>query len=761
MAELRKVASVIAKGPKGDQGPQGVDGRDGAPGLPGPVGPIGPPGPKGDKGQDGRAGLNGAQGVPGKQGPQGKTPAHQVSNNELRFKNPDGSWGNWISAPSSAGGQGALVADIGLNSSYRSDNTIIYTPSAGDLTMVAQDKTKYKFAIRLQSALNIGGPVESPWQDQTGSWAFSTDTADYYVWYNIDAGGVDPSALWPGRIGIEVALVLADTGADVAIATRAEILSVPGITEVVQADPLQLHYEIDSPVDVPSAYMGRFGEIDQTVFTLAEGGQKVYFSAGPDESTIGDGDAMVVRIGRDSTVTGHEAVAIGHNTASPELSVVVGAHAFSELQGGIAIGETSRSYGASSTTVGRRAHASGNGAMALGNAAHSDGDRAMAIGQRSEAFGDFSIGIGRFSRANGDDSIAIGTNADAAVDDGLAIGSGASASATDTMAIGTSAAASAPNAFAFGNRSVSSADNAIAIGVDASSTFASAISIGQTSLATQANAVAIGVGSAASFADSVAFGTNASATNTDTIAFGTDASATNQGSIAIGNTASATADFATVIGPQASATSGFSVAIGYLSQCNGIAGTALGYSSIVNPTGGVAVGNLNTIAPGAQFGMAFGQATAINHANAIILGSIGTSTAVNQCQIGTPTQPIDEFWFGKGAVAAAGVAVATSLSTTAAGGTDQVGGDFNLRSGSGSGAGNGGSLRLEVHPPGASGTQNNPAVTRIHCDSTGLGFFNTAPVAQPNVTGSKGGNAALASLMTALANLGLVTDSTT
>lgn len=41
------------------------------------------------------------------------------------------------------------------------------------------------------------------------------------------------------------------------------------------------------------------------------------------------------------------------------------------------------------------------------------------------------------------------------------------------------------------------------------------------------------------------------------------------------------------------------------------------------------------------------------------------------------------------------------------------------------------------------------------------GFLGAAAVTRPNVTGAKGGNAALGSLMTALANLGLVTDSTT
>lgn len=43
----------------------------------------------------------------------------------------------------------------------------------------------------------------------------------------------------------------------------------------------------------------------------------------------------------------------------------------------------------------------------------------------------------------------------------------------------------------------------------------------------------------------------------------------------------------------------------------------------------------------------------------------------------------------------------------------------------------------------------------------GLAFFNGSPAVQPSITGSRGGNAALASLITALATMGLVTDNTT
>lgn len=50
---------------------------------------------------------------------------------------------------------------------------------------------------------------------------------------------------------------------------------------------------------------------------------------------------------------------------------------------------------------------------------------------------------------------------------------------------------------------------------------------------------------------------------------------------------------------------------------------------------------------------------------------------------------------------------------------------------------------------------------RFSVDTTGIGFYGTTPVAKPNVVGAKGGNVALANLMTALAGMGLVIDSTT
>ncbi len=50
---------------------------------------------------------------------------------------------------------------------------------------------------------------------------------------------------------------------------------------------------------------------------------------------------------------------------------------------------------------------------------------------------------------------------------------------------------------------------------------------------------------------------------------------------------------------------------------------------------------------------------------------------------------------------------------------------------------------------------------RLRVDGSGVGFFGAKPVTQPRIAGSRGANAALAHLLTALAGLGLFYDSTT
>lgn len=50
---------------------------------------------------------------------------------------------------------------------------------------------------------------------------------------------------------------------------------------------------------------------------------------------------------------------------------------------------------------------------------------------------------------------------------------------------------------------------------------------------------------------------------------------------------------------------------------------------------------------------------------------------------------------------------------------------------------------------------------KFEVNTTGIGFYGATPAAKPTITGSRSGNAALADLLTDLATLGLITDSTT
>jgi hypothetical protein len=84
-------------------------------------------------------------------------------------------------------------------------------------------------------------------------------------------------------------------------------------------------------------------------------------------------------------------------------------------------------------------------------------------------------------------------------------------------------------------------------------------------------------------------------------------------------------------------------------------------------------------------------------------------------------------------------------------GTNRNGGNVSLQPGVNTGTGILGSLRL----------LDSAAALKIQINTTGIGFFTNAPVARPTVVGSRGGNAALASLLTGLASLGLIIDSST
>jgi hypothetical protein len=69
--------------------------------------------------------------------------------------------------------------------------------------------------------------------------------------------------------------------------------------------------------------------------------------------------------------------------------------------------------------------------------------------------------------------------------------------------------------------------------------------------------------------------------------------------------------------------------------------------------------------------------------------------------------------------------------------------------------------RMEIKQNGQIVMRPNGTDAQFIADANGLGFYGTAGTAKPTISGSRAGNAALASLLTSLAGLGLITDSTT
>ncbi len=104
------------QGKQGEQGSKGDQGERGPQGDVGPQGPIGPEGPQGvpgNAGRDGKVGARGPAGKPGAdgedgtQGPVGPMPDHQWSGTQLRFEEPDGSWGKYVDLKGPQGQPGA------------------------------------------------------------------------------------------------------------------------------------------------------------------------------------------------------------------------------------------------------------------------------------------------------------------------------------------------------------------------------------------------------------------------------------------------------------------------------------------------------------------------------------------------------------------------------------------------------------------------------------------------------------------------------
>jgi hypothetical protein len=222
------------------------------------------------------------------------------------------------------------------------------------------------------------------------------------------------------------------------------------------------------------------------------------------------------------------------------------------------------------------------------------------------------------------------------------------------------------------------------------------------SVGTSVNATAIGAGTLVGADNGTAIGAAAEAANIS--------------STAIGYSTLAAGDRAAAVGALCSATGNDAVAVGHGSSASGAAAVAVGESSIAS----------------ADYSVAVGTGTSATGAGAIALGSDATAAAPDSAAIGPR------------ATVAVGhsnsMAFGADAATTAA---DQI----VLGTGT-----------TMVYVPGEFRVLGD---TVIGSGGSKVGFFGGAGVTKPAVTGSRSGNAALASLLTALSDLGLITDSTT
>lgn len=167
---------IGAKGDQGERGPQGIQGPPGADGATGPAGPAGQqgeqgePGPKGDTGATGPQGPQGPQGEPGPKGDTGARgatgatgpagadgadglpPEHEWQGTALRFKEPDGSWGQAVDLRGAPGSSATVpVATTSVAGKVKVGTNI--SVSNGTIS-VANGSTSAKGVVQLSSATN-------------------------------------------------------------------------------------------------------------------------------------------------------------------------------------------------------------------------------------------------------------------------------------------------------------------------------------------------------------------------------------------------------------------------------------------------------------------------------------------------------------------------------------------------------------------------------------------------------------------------------
>ncbi|HHW7566766.1 TPA: YadA-like family protein [Mannheimia haemolytica] len=207
----------------------------------------------------------------------------------------------------------------------------------------------------------------------------------------------------------------------------------------------------------------------------------------------------------------NKAIAIGKNTevAKNAISgVAIGDTAKTSKTNGIALGNTAKAEGVTSTAIGTTAKASRSGAQAIGFVATADGLNSQAIGTAAMAVKRGAMAVGLDAKAEGVKSQAIGVNAIAKGLHAQAIGTDARALAADATAVGHLASAKGESAAAFGHMAKADKQHATATGAFAKAQAKDATAVGAHARVTKEaiHGSALGAFSRVTTKDGVALG---------------------------------------------------------------------------------------------------------------------------------------------------------------------------------------------------------------------------------------------------------------
>ena len=295
---------------------------------------------------------------------------------------------------------------------------------------------------------------------------------------------------------------------------------------------------------------------------------------------------------------------------------------------------------------------------------------------------------------------------------------------TNSEKFGAGSSAAGNYSAVFGNGASSAGTHSVSIGTNASTGYIASVSLGYGANIINVAGYNTGYG--------VAIGYNASADSFNT-SVGANSVAGGYNNVAIGAQSSAAGIYhSTAVGYGSAANLNDGTALGFGSDAVGAASVSLGsgtrgsgYSVAIglDANAGNTTSNLMNIAIGAS--------TSINssYSGTIVLGTQAVATASAQFIAGSSGYPIDNVYFGKGAVNA--TPTAYTINGTGGSGTDIAGGALNIAGGKGTGNAAGGDVVFQTSTAGASGTTLQSLATKMIIQgSTGnVGIGDTTPAA--------------------------------